>query len=76
MSDTEEKEKKVYDYLFKVLLAGDARVGKSNLIKQYVDFKFKPDYQKTTTVDFAVKNLSLDRQRVKLHILDIPGDNT
>ena len=76
MSDTEEKEKKVYDHLFKVLLAGDARVGKSSLIKQYVDFKFKPDYQKTTTVDFAVKNLPLDRQRVKLHILDIPGDNT
>ena len=74
MSDTEEKEKKVYDHLFKILLAGDARVGKSSLIKQYVDFKFKQDYQKTQAVDFAVKNLPVNRQQVKLHILDIPGD--
>ena len=74
MSDTEEKEKKVYDHLFKILLAGDERVGKSSIIKQYVDYKFRADYVKTPAVDFAVKNLPLERQRIKLHILDIPGD--
>lgn len=74
MSDTEEKEKKVYDHLFKILLAGDARVGKSCLMKQYVDLTFKQEYQRTPGVDFAVKNLQVDRQKVKLHILDIPGE--
>ena len=40
-----------YDYLFKILLLGDAGVGKSSLIRQYVDGKV--DYFCTKhTVEF------------------------
>ena len=74
MSNAEEKEKEVYDLSFKVLLAGDPRVGKSSIIKHYVKLLFRPVYIKTAAVDVAIKNLPINGQEVKLHILDIPGD--
>ena len=33
-----------YDYLFKILLIGDAAVGKSSLLLRYCDDKFPESY--------------------------------
>ena len=75
MSDSEEKKKKVYDHMFKVLLSGDAKVGKTSLKLRYVDNKFSREYQMNSGVDFAVKNTTVNDQKVKLHLWDTPGSD-
>lgn len=39
-----------YSYLFKYILLGDAGVGKSNLLLQFVDGKFRVNYDLTIGV--------------------------
>ena len=75
MSDSEEKQKKAYDHMFKVLLAGDANVGKTSLKVRYADNKYSGDYRQSSGVDFAVKNTTINDQKIKLHIWDTPGSD-
>ena len=63
-----------YDYLFKILLLGDAGVGKSSLIQQYVDGKV--DYfgtKPTVGIDFQLKYINTDSCRFLLQIWDSSG---
>jgi small GTP-binding protein len=50
-----------YDYLMKMVIIGDSCVGKSMLLKKYVDGNFSDDmYISTIGVDFNVKKLIID----------------
>lgn len=44
-----------YDHLFKVVILGDAKSGKTSLLKRFVDDAFTTDYYATIGVDFKTK---------------------
>jgi len=62
-----------YDYLFKVLIIGDASVGKSSMLLRFTDDSFDDHIQSTIGVDFKVKHLDMSGKRVKLTIWDTAG---
>jgi Ras-related protein Rab-18 len=43
------------DHVFKILLIGDAGVGKSSILLQFTDNRFDDNLQSTIGVDFKVK---------------------
>ena len=57
-----------YDYLIKVVLIGDAAVGKSSILLKYVDNTFEDTYVCTIGVDFKIKSLEIDNKRIKLQV--------
>ncbi|GMM41293.1 hypothetical protein FOG51_02175 [Hanseniaspora uvarum] len=63
-----------FDYLFKLLLIGDSGVGKSCLLLRFADNSYNSDYISTIGVDFKIKTLKLDNDKiVKLQIWDTAG---
>lgn len=63
-----------YDYTFKILLLGDASVGKTSFTKRYCYNIFNPSERLTIGVDFHVKTIDLKGKKVKLQIWDIGGE--
>lgn len=62
-----------FDFLLKIVLIGDAAVGKSSLLLRYVDDIYEDNYTCTIGVDFKIKTLDLDDRKVKLQIWDTAG---
>jgi Ras-related protein Rab-1A len=62
-----------HDLSFKLLLLGDSGVGKSAIVRQYVDQSFSPSYISTIGVDYGAKYLNLPPHKVKLSIWDTAG---
>jgi len=62
-----------YDHLFKLLMIGDAAVGKSSLLIRFTDDAFDEHIQSTIGVDFKVKHLELNNKRIKLTVWDTAG---
>ncbi|MFX1573560.1 MAG: Rab family GTPase [Promethearchaeota archaeon] len=63
-----------YDFTFKLLLLGDASVGKTSFTKRYCYNIFNPSERLTIGVDFHVKTIELNDQRIKLQIWDVGGE--
>lgn len=67
-----------YNYLAKILLLGEFRVGKSSMVLRYVEDRFPGDYMATIGANFLVKTVHLDvkdgtRYKIGLQIWDIGG---
>jgi len=62
-----------YDLLLKVLIVGDATVGKSCLLKKYTENIYDNTYFSTLGVDFKFKFLDKNTKRIKLQIWDTAG---
>ncbi|XP_069094666.1 ras-related protein Rab-7L1 isoform X2 [Pleurodeles waltl] len=63
-----------HDHLFKVLIVGDATVGKTSLVQRYSNDSFTKHYKSTVGVDFALKVLQWsDSETVRLQLWDIAG---
>mmetsp|Transcript_16239 Transcript_16239/g.36405 ORF Transcript_16239/g.36405 Transcript_16239/m.36405 type:complete len:215 (+) Transcript_16239:82-726(+) len=62
-----------YNYLFKYIIVGDAGVGKSCLLLQFTDKRFRAEHDMTIGVEFGHRIVSVEDQRVKLQIWDTAG---
>ena len=61
------------DQLFKILLLGDAGVGKSSIILRYTKNEFNAKMVSSIGVDFKTKDIIVNDKRVKLQIWDTAG---
>jgi len=59
--------------LLKVVILGDASVGKTSLMYRYVNQKFDTSYKATIGADFLTKELMIDNALVTLQIWDTAG---
>eukprot|EP00096_Caligus_rogercresseyi_P010326 TRINITY_DN3719_c0_g1_i1.p1 TRINITY_DN3719_c0_g1~~TRINITY_DN3719_c0_g1_i1.p1 ORF type:complete len:243 (+),score=36.44 TRINITY_DN3719_c0_g1_i1:87-815(+) len=62
-----------YKYLFKVVLVGNAGVGKTCLVRQFTQGMFPPGQGATIGVDFMIKTLEIQGEKIKLQIWDTAG---
>ncbi|KAM3134013.1 hypothetical protein pb186bvf_013855 [Paramecium bursaria] len=65
-----------YAYLFKFIIIGDSSVGKSCLLLQFLDRKFKVDHDTTIGVEFGSKTLNIRSKNIKLQIWDTAGQES
>lgn len=59
-----------FDHTLKLLLVGDAAVGKSSLLLRFTEHVFEQDLQSTIGVDFKVKAMDVSGKRCKVTIWD------
>ena len=59
----------------KIMVLGDIGVGKTALIRRYVDGEYIPDYKISVDLDFKQKQLSLGEDRLNLQLWDVPGND-
>ena len=52
-------EEKTTEYVLKLVVLGDAAVGKTSLINQYIEHSFKEDYKPTLGVNIVTKNVPI-----------------
>ena len=70
-TDTQKPEP--LDHLFKILIVGDAKTGKSCLLQRFVNDSFSENYISTIGIDFMVKTVTLAGNTLKLQIWDTAG---
>ena len=63
------------EFVLKIAILGDAGVGKTSLVNQYVTKSFKTDYRKTLGVNIVRKDIVLEEKNtwVRLLLWDIAG---
>ncbi|KAL7069430.1 putative Rab2 GTPase protein [Cryptosporidium serpentis] len=65
-----------YDYLFKYIIIGDTAVGKSCLLLQFTDHRFRVDHDLTIGVEFGARVVNIDSKQIKLQIWDTAGQES
>ena len=60
-------------YLFKFIVVGSASVGKSCLLLQFTDQRYKEHIQPTVGVDFGSRTCVLEGQPIKVQVWDTAG---
>ncbi len=63
-----------YDYTFKLMMLGDASVGKTSLTLRYISGFFMEDLKLTIGVDFYSKTILFNGKKVKLQMWDFGGE--
>lgn len=69
----QKKQMTQYDALFKVIIIGDSGVGKTCILRKYVDNLFSTSFVTTIGVDFKVKIIRRGDKNIKLQIWDTAG---
>ena len=64
------------NYIFKVSVVGDGRVGKTSLIKKFTQSSFEKEYIKTIGAQLSVYLEEIDGEKIKLLFWDIAGQNS
>ena len=62
-----------YQHLFKVIIVGAGKVGKTSLTIRFAEDRFRESYLPTLGVDFLTKNLTIDKKKIKLQLWDTGG---
>ncbi|KAL4483919.1 hypothetical protein ABPG72_013925 [Tetrahymena utriculariae] len=65
-----------YAYLFKYIIIGDTGVGKSCILSQFIDKRFKEKHDVTIGVEFGARMISFDNKNIKLQIWDTAGQES
>ncbi|MFX1338280.1 MAG: Rab family GTPase [Promethearchaeota archaeon] len=60
-------------FLFKILIGGDASVGKTTLLRRFVDGMFDESTIMTVGVDFFIKQMNFDGIKCALQLWDLGG---
>ena len=63
-----------YDYTFKVMMLGDASVGKTSLTVRYISGSFLEDLRLTIGVDFYSKTTEYENKKVRFQMWDFGGE--
>ena len=63
-------EEKNYDYLFKILVIGDYKVGKTSLITRFSQDIFSEDNFLTIAIDFKTKIIEIDNKLILVALWD------
>lgn len=56
-----------YKFLFKVVLVGNAGVGKTCLVRRFTQGLFPPGQGATIGVDFMIKTVEVDGEKIKVN---------
>jgi len=64
------------DWVLKICLLGEAKVGKTTLIYQYIENKFRTDFRSTLGVNLLKKTTTLDGQTIVAQIWDLGGQES
>jgi len=59
--------------LYKLVIKGPAKSGKSNIVSQYFDRRFNENYDMTIGVEFASKNINFENKLYKFQMWDTSG---
>lgn len=59
-----------YSFLFKYIIIGDSGVGKSCLLLQFTDKRYREKHEVTIGVEFGAKTLAVNKNNIKLQIWD------
>ncbi|CAF5125863.1 unnamed protein product, partial [Rotaria magnacalcarata] len=71
--ETPTPVKQNYDYLCKLIVVGDAGVGKSSILSRFADNTFDESYLATIGVDFKISKIERNGITIKLQIWDTAG---
>jgi small GTP-binding protein len=65
----------VKEFVFKIVILGDAAVGKTSLINQYIEQSFEEDYKPTLGANIIRKDVFIDEinASVRLIMWDLAG---
>jgi len=65
----------VKEFVFKIVVLGDAAVGKTSLINQYIEQSFQEDYKPTLGANIIRKDIKIDQinANVRLIMWDLAG---
>lgn len=63
------------DHKFKLMMLGDAGVGKTSIARRFVDDAFLTTYIHTIGIDFLEKMVEVDQKSIKLQIWDTAGQD-
>ncbi|MDH5404149.1 MAG: GTP-binding protein [Candidatus Heimdallarchaeota archaeon] len=67
---------KEFDYAFKLVLLGDGAVGKTSLVRRYVDSSFKKEYLMTIGMEPKTKFADIYDKKICFQIFDIAGQKS
>ncbi len=65
-----KQEQSNVSYIFKFIIIGDTGVGKSCLLLQFIDSRFRLKHEPTIGVEFGAKTLNVKNKAVKLQVWD------
>ncbi|MFW9894475.1 MAG: Rab family GTPase [Candidatus Thorarchaeota archaeon] len=64
------------NYIFKIAVVGDGRVGKTSLIKRFTKSSFEKEYIKTIGAQLSAYIKEIEGERIKLLFWDIAGQDS
>ena len=73
MSKSKEKENTNSDNIFKRLTIGEQAVGKTSILRRYVENKFMKHHLSTIGIDYLSKTIKIKDKEIKLKIWDTAG---
>ena len=65
----------IKEFVFKIVVLGEAAVGKTSLINQYVEYTFKEDYKPTLGANIIRKDVFIEEINAKIRLImwDLAG---
>ena len=61
------------DYTFKVLIVGDAAVGKTQIVSKFINNSFSEKYNFSMGMNYGTKKINFNGKNIKLYLWDTPG---
>ena len=70
---TDEGQETNYELLYKIIIIGDAAVGKSNILTRYIKNEFCQNQKSTVGVELGIKFIKIKGVNAKIQIWDTAG---